>query len=89
MTKNQAMHELRKNENEISLLNEALEAYGYIQKKQDNQQMSSLDSLKIVLNENDRLKDEMRTLIESAVKDRQTIEYNQRDNIKRMPDILS
>ena len=51
--------------------------------------MSSLDSLKIVLNENDRLKDEMRTLIEAAVKDRQTIEFNQRDNIKKMPEILS
>ena len=70
MTRNQAIHDLRKNENEINLLNEALEAYGYFQKRDGEQQMSSLDSLKIVLNENDRLKDEMRTLIEAAVKDR-------------------
>lgn len=28
--KNEALHNLRKNENEINMLNQALEAYGYI-----------------------------------------------------------
>ena len=47
----------------------------------NSEQGSSLDSLKEVLNENERLKDEMRTLIEAAVRDRQIIEYGQRDQI--------
>ena len=72
LTKNEAVHNLRKNENEISMLNQALEAYGYIkpQSVRDVDDRSSLDSLKEVLNENERLKDEMRTLIEAAVRDR-------------------
>ena len=57
------------------MLNSALEAYGYIKPKQQQKERhdgerSSLDSLKEVLNENERLKDEMRTLIEAAVRDR-------------------
>ena len=77
------MHNLRKNENEISMLNQALEAYGYIkpQSVRDVDDRSSLDSLKEVLNENERLKDEMRTLIEAAVRDRQIIEYGQRETM--------
>ena len=68
------------------MLNQALEAYGYIKpkaqrNKMNSEQGSSLDSLKEVLNENERLKDEMRTLIEAAVRDRQIIEYGQRDQI--------
>lgn len=77
--KNEALHNLRKNENEINMLNQALEAYGYIKPRTSagarGSETSSLDSLKEVLNENERLKDEMRTLIEAAVKDRQMIEY--------------
>ena len=74
---------MRRNENEINMLNEALEAYGYIRPKNDNRgskhrpqegslrsEWSSLDSLKIVLNENERLKEEMRAMIEAAMKDR-------------------
>ena len=59
------------------MLNQALEAYGYIKPNQgkERRDQSSLDSLKEVLNENERLKDEMRTLIEAAVRDRQIIEY--------------
>ena len=78
LSKNEALHNLRKNENEISMLNQALEAYGYIKPRTGEHltdQSSSLDSLKEVLNENERLKDEMRTLIEAAVRDRQIIEY--------------
>ena len=30
LAKNEALHNLRKNENEINMLNSALEAYGYI-----------------------------------------------------------
>ena len=55
------------------MLNQALEAYGYIKPnsaRKDSRDQSSLDSLKEVLNENERLKDEMRTLIEAAVRDR-------------------
>ena len=55
------------------MLNQALEAYGYIKtsgKGHARGESSSLDSLKEVLNENERLKDEMRTLIEAAVRDR-------------------
>lgn len=59
------------------MLNQALEAYGYIKPRaqKNHADQSSLDSLKEVLNENERLKDEMRTLIEAAVRDRQIIEY--------------
>ena len=32
LAKNEALHNLRKNENEINMLNQALEAYGYIKK---------------------------------------------------------
>ena len=81
LAKNEALHNLRKNENEINMLNSALEAYGYIKPVRHGGQASSsmaktpperssLDSLKEVLNENERLKDEMRTLIEAAVRDR-------------------
>lgn len=72
LVKNEAVHNLRKNENEIGMLNQALEAYGYIKPRasKDTNEPSSLDSLKAVLNENERLKDEMRTLIEAAVRDR-------------------
>lgn len=81
--KNEALHNLRKNENEINMLNSALEAYGYIKprKNKHSGESSSLDSLKAVLNENERLKDEMRTLIEAAVRDRQIIEYGQRETM--------
>lgn len=64
------MHKLRKNENEIGMLNQTLEAYGYIKTSTKGSETSSLDSLKEILNENERLKDEMRTLIEAAVHDR-------------------
>ena len=37
-------------------------------------QINNLDSLKVVLQENERLKDEMRTLIEASMKDRQSLE---------------
>ena len=76
------------------MLNQALEAYGYIKpkaqrsNKMNSEQGSSLDSLKEVLNENERLKDEMRTLIEAAVRDRQIIEYGQRDQIQELPELM-
>lgn len=82
------------------MLNEALEAYGYIRPKNDNRgskhrpqegsqrsEWSSLDSLKIVLNENERLKEEMRAMIEAAMKDRQAFEYSQR--FDRLPHMMS
>lgn len=91
---------MRRNENEINMLNEALEAYGYIRPKNDNRgskhrpqegsqrsEWSSLDSLKIVLNENERLKEEMRAMIEAAMKDRQAFEYSQR--FDRLPHMMS
>ena len=93
MVKNEALHNLRKNENEINMLNQALEAYGYIKPRTSagarGSETSSLDSLKEVLNENERLKDEMRTLIEAAVKDRQMIEYGQRETMQRLPDLMN
>jgi len=52
------------------MLNQTLEAYGYIKTSTKGSETSSLDSLKEILNENERLKDEMRTLIEAAVHDR-------------------
>lgn len=36
LIKNEALYNLRRNENEINMLNEALEAYGYIRPKNDN-----------------------------------------------------
>ena len=82
------------------MLNEALEAYGYIRPKNDNRgskhrpqegsqrsEWSSLDCLKIVLNENERLKEEMRAMIEAAMKDRQAFEYSQR--FDRLPHMMS
>ena len=36
MIKNEALYNLRRNENEINMLNDALEAYGYIRPKNDN-----------------------------------------------------
>ena len=112
MIKNEALYNLRRNENEINMLNQALEAYGYIRPKNDNRgskhqkrpkqnsgagasiafgtsrsEWSSLDSLKVVLNENERLKDEMRSMIEAAMKDRQAIEYSQR--FERLPHMMS
>lgn len=86
------------------MLNSALEAYGYIkpmglrragEHNPNNgvggttQDRSSLDSLKEVLNENERLKDEMRTLIEAAVRDRQIIEYGQRETMSQLPDLMN
>ena len=41
MTKNEALHKLRKNENEITMLNQALEAYGYIKPKAQRDNMNS------------------------------------------------
>ena len=36
MVKNEALYNLRRNENEINMLNQALEAYGYIRPKNNN-----------------------------------------------------
>ena len=73
------------------MLNQALEAYGYIKPRasKNHADQSSLDSLKEVLNENERLKDEMRTLIEAAVRDRQIIEYGQRETMQQLPDLMN
>ena len=75
------------------MLNSALEAYGYIKPMQEKDrhggEQSSLDSLKEVLKENERLKDEMRTLIEAAVRDRQIIEYGQRETMSQLPDLMN
>lgn len=89
LAKNEATHNLKKNENEIAMLNQALEAYGYIKPSHYAHEQSSLDSLKEVLNENERLKDEMRTLIEAAVRDRQIIEFGQRETMQKLPDLMN
>jgi hypothetical protein len=71
MERNDAIYRVKKVENEIQCLNGALEAYGYIDTLQgDNLKVNNLDSLKVVLQENERLKDEMRTMIEASMKDR-------------------
>jgi len=71
------------------MLNQTLEAYGYIKPRAASAaDPTSLDNLKEVLNENERLKDEMRTLIEAAVRDRQLIEYGQRDTVQLVPDLM-
>jgi len=87
MEKNEALYKVRKGENEIQMLNSAMEEYGYIHSR--DQETSSLDNLKVVLSENERLKEEMRALIESTVRDRQKLEANQRSAISEIPGMVS
>ena len=56
---------MKKCKNQISVLNSAMVQYGY-----RVEQGSSLESLKAVIDENERLKMEMRGLLESQMRER-------------------
>jgi len=87
--KNEALYRVKKVENQIQSLNSALESYGYLDNLQGSRKVNNLDSLKVVLQENERLKDEMRTMIEASMKDRQMLEATQREAIRELPTLVT
>lgn len=90
LERNEALYRVKKVENEIQSLNSALESYGYLDNLQGARtKVNNLDSLKVVLQENERLKDEMRTMIEASMKDRQILEASQREAIKELPTLVT
>ena len=49
----------------------------------------SLDSLRIILQENDRLKTELKIMMDVTVKERQGFEASQRDSLREKNGIIS
>ena len=67
------------------MLNDAMNQHGYASLGPQ----SSLNMLQVVLNENEKIKEDMRQLMEATLKDRQQIELNQREAIKDIPQQIS
>lgn len=58
--------------------------YGYAE-----EQSSCLDAVKQVIEDNERLKSEMRSLIYEQMKERQQSEQTQRETMRELPNILT
>ena len=67
LERNEHKLQLKKAQNEIGMLNQAMHSFGVPSTQSDG---SSLDSLRIILNENERLKSELKQLMDLTVKER-------------------
>ncbi len=68
------------------MLNQAMVQYGY---RVEQEGASSLESLKAVIDENERLRNEMRGLLESQIKERHLQEAKTFEALREIPSLVS
>jgi ABC-type tungstate transport system permease subunit len=95
--RNEISLSFKKANNEISMFNQAMIAFGVVGASQKDNSLSSintteyrsLDNLKIIFKENERLKSELSAIMEITVKERANFDVNQRGAFREIPSLIS
>lgn len=88
MEKHKVLLEAKKMKVELINLSQLLEENGF-QKAVNAQDFSTVDQLKMVFDENTRLRDEMHQIVGHSIKERQYLEAKQRESFSEIPRLVS